>query len=206
MNNSVKSLILSSVDSALLLGTTLSVNAEESRGSYPQMMQGGQGGGYGPGMMGGGYGPGSQQGNYGPGMMGGGYGPGMMGGGYGPGMMGGGYGPGMMNGWGPGAGALSQLDLSDAQSAQVEKIQAETQKKQRVLMRQMWEEQDKLADLYDDDKRDPAAIGKVYSKVSDLQRQAMEMHVEAENKINALLTKEQKSQLRRSYRRGMMGY
>lgn len=190
MNNSVKSLILSSVVSALLLGTTLSVNAEESRGSYPQMMQGWQGGGYGPGSQ--------QQGNYGPGMMGGGYGPGMMGGA--------GYGPGMMNGWGPGMGSLSQIDLTDAQSAQVEKIQTETQKKQRVLMRQMWEEQDKLADLYDDDKRDPAAIGKVYSKVSDLQRQAMEMHVEAENKINALLTKEQKSQLRRSYRRGMMGY
>lgn len=209
MNKSVKSLLASSLVAAALAGATVSATAAEPRTPNPQMMQGhwGSGQGYGPGMMGGGYGPG-----YGMQQGGGGYGPGMMGGGgYGMGMMGGGMsgygmGPGMMGGWGGGMGALSMLDLSDAQTAQVEKIQSEVSKKQRTLMRQMWDEQEKLGDLYDSDKRDPAAIGKVYGKLSDLQRQAMENHIEAENKISAVLTKEQKAQLRKGYGRGMMGY
>ena len=181
------------------------------------------GGGYGPGMMGGGpgYGMGPMGmmggmmnmmgggcpmmgmagGAMGPGMSG--YGPGMMGGGMGPGY---GMGPGMMAGWAGGMGPMAALDLSDTQTAQLEKIQTESMKKQRSLMRQMWEAQEKLGDLFDAENRDPAAIGKAYGKLADVQRQALEARIEAGNKAAAVLTKEQKAQMRRGLGRGMMGY
>ncbi|NWG76116.1 MAG: Spy/CpxP family protein refolding chaperone [Rubrivivax sp.] len=137
----------------------------------------------GPGMMGG-YGPG-----YGPGY---GMGPGMMGG-YVP------YGMGMMGAW-------VGLNLSDAQTAQLEKIRNTFLEKQHKLMGQIWEEQAKLATLYSAEKRDPAAIGKAFDKLARLHREAMEAHIEAENKAADVLTKEQKEQLRRGFGRGMMGY
>jgi Spy/CpxP family protein refolding chaperone len=53
--------------------------------------------------------------------------------------------------------------------------------------------------------RDPAAIGKAYGKLADVQR-ALEARIEAGNKAVAVLTKEQKAQMRRGFGRGMMGY
>ncbi|MEN6585368.1 MAG: Spy/CpxP family protein refolding chaperone [Sulfuricella sp.] len=177
-------------------------------GGYRHGMQQGMGGGYGPGMMGGGMGgscscPGMMmgQGMMGQGMMG----QGMMG----QGMMGQGMmGQGMMGqGMGGGMGRMAMLDLSDAQIDQVEKIQTEAMKRQRGLMRQMWDEQEKMSDLYDAEVRDPAAIGKAFSNISDLRRQALEVHIDAENKMAAVLTKEQRAQLRRGFgRKSMMGY
>lgn len=199
MNKSVKSILASSIVAATLIGATVAATAAEPRTPNPQLMQGQRGGqNYGPG-----YGMGQGDG-YGPGSMGGGYGPGyggMMGGG-----MGGGYGMGMGGGWGVGMGPMYMQDLTDAQTAQMEKIQTEMQKKHRSLMRQMWDEQEKLGDMYGADKRDPEMMGKTYSKMADFQRQMVEIHADAENKMEAVLTKEQKSQLRRSYGRGMMGY
>jgi Spy/CpxP family protein refolding chaperone len=157
-------------------------------------------------MMGGGMGPGM-------GMMGGGMGPGMgmMGGGmggYGPGagMMGGvGAGYGMGPGMGGGMGPMAMLNLSEAQTAQMKMIQTESMKKQRALMLQMWEAQLNLGDLLNAEKRDPAAIGKAYGKLADMQRQALEARVDAENKAAAVLTKEQMMQMRRGPGRNMMG-
>ena len=126
----------------------------------------------------------------------GGYGPGMMGGGYGPGY---GMGPGMMGGW-------SGLSLTDAQTAQMEKIHNSLQEKHRKLMSEMWSEQAKMAKLYDAEKRDPAAIGKAHDRLSKLQREALEARIDAENKIDDVLTKEQKAQIRRGRGWGMMGY
>ncbi len=123
----------------------------------------------------------------------------MMGGGMmGPGMMG----PGMMGG---GMGPMAMLDLSDDQTARLNKVQTETQKKMRSVMRQMWEQQGKLNDLYQAEKRDPGAIGKAYGKLADLQRQALEARIEMENKMSEVLTKEQKAQMRRGFGQGMMG-
>jgi len=132
-----------------------------------------------------------------------GYGTGMMGGmSHGMGMMGGG-----MGGFGPGMmGMGSILDLRDAQTAQLQKIQTDSMKTQRALMRRMWDEQEKLWDLMGEEKRSPAVIGKAYDKFADLQRQALEARIDAENKMTAVLTKEQQAQMRRGFRRGMMGY
>lgn len=174
----------------------------------------GQGqGGYGPGMMGGGYGPGGGYGygqgmmgrSYGPGMMGsGGYGHGMMGGyAYGQGMMGGGYGPGMMGGGMMGGGPLYMLGLSDEQTAKVNQIRDESRRKNWDTMGKMLDESARMRDLMSADKRDPAAIGKQSMKLAELRRQMLEASIESQNRIDALLSKEQKDQLR-SWRRNWM--
>lgn len=187
-------------------------------------MQRGGGPGYGPGMAGA-YGPGMSGGGCPMGMMGGGMGPGMMGGmgAYGPGagmMMGGGFGqgygmgPGMMGGnYGPGYGMgggaygpAALMDLTDEQTTTLEKIQTEAMKKQRALMRQMWDEQETLGDLLRAEKRDPAAIGKAYGKLAELQGQAMQIRIATENRAAEVFTKEQQAQMRRGFGRGMMGY
>ena len=207
MNKFMKTIRASSIAAFALAGTAVSASAAEpAMPNQPMMMQGQAQESATPGSMPG-YGPRGSMGmmtGYGmqPGA-GGGYGPWMMGGGMGPGY---GMGPGMMAGWAGGMGPMAALDLSDTQTAQLEKIQTESMKKQRSLMRQMWEAQEKLGDLFDAENRDPAAIGKAYGKLADVQRQALEARIEAGNKAAAVLTKEQKAQMRRGLGRGMMGY
>lgn len=151
--------------------------------------------GYGPGMMG----------AYGPDMMGRGYGGGP-GQGYGPGMMGGG---GMMGGMmGPygregmmGLGPLQALDLDEQQIGKVNQIRDELRRKSWNAMGKLQDEQAQMRDLFLAEKRDPAAIGKQSMKIADLRRQLLEAQIDAHNRIEALLSKEQRAQLR-SYRRG----
>lgn len=154
---------------------------------------------WGPGMMGG-YG-----GGYGmaPGMMGGGgyrMGPGMMGGyggyGMGPGMMGG-YGMGMMGPyWGTG------LDLTDEQEAKINRIQDETRQQHWELTRQMMDQQARLRDLYGAPKKDDAAIDEAYKTYGKLQQQMYDSAVDAQKRMEAVLTKEQQEKLRTYWRRG----
>ena len=219
MKNGYKLLTMSVLTAgALLAGAAQADEPRNAPPAYGPGMMGayGPGGGYGPGMMGG-WGPG--RGGYGPGMMGGygpgGYGPGMMGGygrgGYGPGMMGGyggGYGPGMMGGLGAGMGygmmglgPLYALDLTEQQLAKVTQIQDETRRKNWSVMGKLQDEGAHMRDLFLADKRDPAAIGKQAMKIADLRRQMLEASVDAHNRVEALLSKEQKDQLR-SWRRG----
>lgn len=148
---------------------------------------------YGPGMMGG-YGPGRE--GYGPG---GGYGPGMMGGG---GMMGGmmgGYSRGGMMGLGP----LQALDLSEQQLRQITQIQDETRRRNWNVMGKLQDERAHMRDLFLADKRDPAAIGKQSMKIADLRRQLLEAQVDAHNRVEALLSQDQRNQLR-GLRRGWL--
>lgn len=167
---------------------------------YGPGMMGGYGPGYGPGMMGG-YGRGGMMGGYGPGGYGSGYGYGQ---GYGPGMMGGG----MMGGYGRGGmmglGPLYGLDLNEQQLAKLNQIQDETRRKNWNVMGKLQDEQAHMRDLFSADKRDPAAIGKQAMKIAELRRQLLEASVEAHNRIEALLSKEQKDQLRSYRRRGWM--
>jgi Spy/CpxP family protein refolding chaperone len=161
-------------------------------------------GGYGPGMMGG-YGPG-MMGGYGPGTMGGygpgyGMGPGMMGG-YGPSMMGGhghgyGMGPGMMGGYGHGQGMLHQLNLSPEQWSKVNAIHQDVAKKNWDLAGKMHEEAYKLRNLAAAEKRDRNAITDQYKKVQEVRLQGFQARLDAQDKIDGVLTKEQKQQFRR---------
>jgi len=161
-------------------------------------MMGGYGPSYGmgPGMMGG-YGPGC---GMGPGMMHGygGYGPGY---GMGPGMMGGyggyGMGPGTMGGYGPGYGMLGQLNLTPEQWNKVNAIYEQSAKKQWELNGKMREEAFKLRDLMSSEKPDRNAIDQQYKKLQDTRRQRFQAQIDAQEKINGVLTREQKERLRR---------
>ncbi|MBZ0131506.1 MAG: Spy/CpxP family protein refolding chaperone, partial [Rhodocyclaceae bacterium] len=137
------------------------------------------------------------QGQMGPGMMGGGYGHGMMG----QGMMG----QGMM-GWQQG---LPGVSLDDKQRKAYNAINDDLRRKRWELMGRTMDEQAKLRDLYEADKRDPAAIGAAYQRIFDLQRQMIESTVASHNKIEGLLTPEQRKTARefwgQSWRGRMMG-
>ncbi len=133
---------------------------------------------------------------YGPGM-GGGYGPGMMGG-YGPGMMGGG-GAGMMRGYGPGmmgGGPLGVLDLKDEQREKIFAIQEAAHSKNWGTMGQLRSEQFRLRNMYYAEKVDAKALGEQQKNVDDLRRQMLQSHVETRSQVEAILTPEQKKQLR----------
>lgn len=132
----------------------------------------------------------------GPGMMGQGMmGQGMMGQGMGQDMMGHGYGmrgPGMMRGYGP----MWLPDLKEDQQKKISAIYEELHKKRWDLMTKMQGEYATLRGLYAADPRDPAATGNQYRKISDLRRQMVELSVDAGNRMEAVLTKEQKERLR----------
>lgn len=139
------------------------------------------------------HGPGYGQGR---GMMGDGMmGRGMMGQGMmGPGMMG----QGMM---GPGMGAqqgggLGALDLSDAQREKVLAIREEHRKKNWAAMGEVRAEQYKLRSLYGAERLDADKIAAQQQKVDELRRQMLKSRVEAHNQIAAVLTPEQRKELR----------
>ena len=132
----------------------------------------------------------------GPGMMGGGYGmgPGMMwGGGYG----GYGMGPGMMGYW-----AYGQLNLSDTQRENINKILDQERRGHWAIMGRMMDQQEKMRDLYEHEQPDPKAVGAVYAAIAKLRQQMIETHVAAQNRIDQLLTKEQREELQQMPRGG----
>lgn len=170
----------------------LSVSAAPS---WAQMGPGMMGGGMGPGMMGGGYGmgPGMGGGYGGCPMMGGyGMGPGMMGGygGY-PGMMGGGYGmgPGMMGGY---YGAYGNLDLTPEQRAQIRAIRHDLMQKRWDLMEQMHEQAETL---YGPGEVDEQVARRAYDAMAATRKQLFEAQLDANKRMAAVLTAEQRARL-----------
>lgn len=131
----------------------------------------------------------------GGGMMGG----GMMGGGMG---MGHGMGGGMMGGMG--MGPYHMLDLTDDQRTRINKIQDQERRQHWETMGKIMDERAKQRDLYAADKLDTQKILKVQEDIDRLQRKMMESHLNSRKQIDALLTKEQRDQLK-SYHRGGMG-
>lgn len=163
----------------------------------PGMMRSG-----GPMMGGPGAGP---RGGYGPGQ---GMGSAMMGGcGYGqamgPGMMGGGMmGGGMMGMAGP---ALAVLGLDDAQRKEVVKIGDELRRKRWAVAGQMQDEMAKIRDAAWSGKRDRAAILAAHKRMSELGQQQLENSLDAADRVDKVLTPEQREQLGRMGPWWMMG-
>ena len=160
----------------------------QGQGMGPGMM--GQGQGMGPGMMGQGYGPGMMGQGMGPGMMG----YGMMGQGMGPGMMSGMMGPGMMYG----ADRYASLDLSAEQRSKISAIQEQLWRKRWDLMGKMHEERYHMHRLMSGAVTDDAAARKAYQAMADAHKQMFDAMLDARKHIDALLTKEQREQLRRA--------
>jgi Spy/CpxP family protein refolding chaperone len=163
------------IASALAIGTTAAVVLAQGGPGYGPGYGGGPG--YGPGMMGGGPGYGS------------GYGPGMMGGG-GPG-----YGPGR-GGYGPGASPLEALNLTDEQREKILAIQEENRQKNWGAMGQMRSEMFALRRMYGADTVDPNAVAEQQKKVDELRRQMLRSRIESHNRVEAVLTPEQRKQFR----------
>ena len=125
-----------------------------------------------------------------------GYGPGQ-GYGQGRGMMGGGQGPGMMGGQGYGAGGMfAALNLSDDQREKIAGIQEAQRQKNWATMGTVRSEQFKLRGMYGAERLDADKIAEQQKKVDELRRQMLKSRVEAHNQIAAVLTPEQRKQLR----------
>lgn len=157
-------------------------------GAQPNGSGYGMGGyGMGPGMMGGygnGYGAGGGYG-MGPGMMGG------YGGGYGYGM-----GPGMM--WGQNQ-AFADLKLSAEQRKKIDDIQEETFKAMWQLMGTMHQQGYHMHAWAGPGPLDEAAARKAYEQMAATQKSMFELQLGARKKIDALLTPEQREQLRKAW-------
>ncbi|GAA4412242.1 Spy/CpxP family protein refolding chaperone [Quisquiliibacterium transsilvanicum] len=177
---------------ALALGAGIGCAHTGAGPMGPGMMDGC---GPGHGMMGG-HGPGQ---GMGPGMMGGsgpgsGMGPGMMGG-SGPGM---GMGPGIMGGDVAGSGAgrgLGALDLNESQRTEIAKIQDENRRRHRELMGRMRDEMSRMRDAFSGGTRDRAAIAAALDRMHELRKQRVEQALDGAERIEKLLTPEQREQL-----------
>lgn len=164
-----------------LVGAALIGSAAVAGAQQPGGMMGAPGTGAGPGMMGGagGYGMGS----------------GMMGGA-------GSYGMGTgMTGYGPMAG----LALSDDQRAKIGKFQQDPQSKFAELGGRMTEQWAKLRGLYSAEAPDSTAILDAHKSMQELRREGLKDQLDARQKIEGVLTKEQHQQLRRWGPWWMMG-
>jgi Spy/CpxP family protein refolding chaperone len=124
-----------------------------------------------------------------------------------------GYGPGMMRGQGmmgqgqgmqQGAGMLAALNLTDEQREKVLAIQEEHRKKNWAAMGEVRAEQFKLRSLYGSEKLDPNKVVEQQKKVDALRQQMLKSRVETHNQIAAVLTPEQRKQLRQ-HAPGWMG-
>ncbi|MDH3673360.1 MAG: Spy/CpxP family protein refolding chaperone [Gammaproteobacteria bacterium] len=102
-----------------------------------------------------------------------------------------------------GSGRYEMLGLSDAQRKDVNGIHDGLRKQHWQLMGQMMDEQATLRDLYDTEILDPTAIGEAYARIFDLKRQMIETAIDARNRKHALLTEEQREQLKQMHRRTM---
>ncbi|MDI5889571.1 Spy/CpxP family protein refolding chaperone [Halomonas rhizosphaerae] len=163
-------------------------------GMGPGMMMGGQGG-MGPGMMMGG------QGGMGPGMMMGGQGgmdPGMMmggQGGMGPGMMmggQGGMGPGMMMG---GQGGMAGI-LDEEQLSSLREIRREHRSAHFERMGEMMNLRDDMMLLMQAERPDPEEVQALHGQMATLHGEMMADKVRMRNRMQDLLTDEQREQLK----------
>jgi Spy/CpxP family protein refolding chaperone len=127
------------------------------------------------------------------GMMGQGMGPGMMGG-----MMGQGMGPGMMGGAGP----YAALNLSREQRSKIAGIQQDLWRKQWDLMGKMHEERFHMHQLTSGAETDDSAVRKAYQAMADAHKQMFEAMLDTRKRIDAVLTKEQREQLKGDKRDG----
>lgn len=139
----------------------------------------------------------SQPYGMGPGMMGG-YGgnsmsPGMMGN-YGQGAYG--MGPGMMWGYARG-GEYWGLDLSADQRKKIDQLQEETAKAQWQLMGTMHQQGFHMHGMFGPGALDEQEARKAFNAMVDAQKEMFELSLKAHKQIDAVLTNEQRNQLRR---------
>ncbi len=100
-----------------------------------------------------------------------------------------------------GVGRYHMLNLSADQQSRISKLTDQLNHDNWAKQGMINDESAKLRDLYEADKRDPAAIGEEYKKIFDLKRQMIEAYLATQNQIEDLLTPEQRDQLKSLRRR-----
>jgi Spy/CpxP family protein refolding chaperone len=103
----------------------------------------------------------------------------------------------MTGGYGPGMMGLRQLDLADEQRAQVNKIHDELRRKNWDILGRTQDEAARLRDLYAAEKFDRAAVSAAYKRMGELRQARIENMLEAKEKVEGVLTPEQRKTLRR---------
>jgi len=91
---------------------------------------------------------------------------------------------------------IMSLDLSDEQRSKINKLSDELKRNNLATKGSIMDESAKLRDLYAADKRDPSAIGKEYQKIFDLERKMIVGTITTQNRIEEILTAEQRAQLK----------
>jgi Spy/CpxP family protein refolding chaperone len=91
---------------------------------------------------------------------------------------------------------LGALALTKEQQSKINKLSDELKHNNWATLGLINDETATLRDLYEADKRDPAAIGKEYQKVFDLKRQMIETYLDTQNRIEDILTPEQLAKLK----------
>lgn len=112
---------------------------------------------------------------------------------------------GMMGGQGMmmDAGRYHMLNLSADQQAKISTLSDQFNHDNWAKQGMINDESAKLRDLYEADKRDPAAIGEEYKKIFDLKRQMIEAYLTVQNQIDDVLTPEQRAQMKALYQHHM---
>ncbi|WP_340641254.1 Spy/CpxP family protein refolding chaperone [Modicisalibacter ilicicola] len=95
------------------------------------------------------------------------------------------------------------LDLSDDQRQELVAIQQDQIQQQWDLMQQMRERTAALQKLYQAEQPDAQAIGKAHDRVFEVRRKMIENRIEAQNRMSALLTDEQREAMRNMQGGGM---
>jgi hypothetical protein len=91
---------------------------------------------------------------------------------------------------------IMSLDLSDEQRSKINKLSDELRHNNWTTKGLIMDESAKLRDLYAADKRDPSAIGKEYQKIFDLKRKMIEATITTQNRIEEVLTPEQRTKFK----------
>lgn len=116
-----------------------------------------------------------------------------------------GMGPGMMGGQGMGGGPMddchsggySALKLSSEQRAKLDDIQRDLRRKQQELMSRMHKQDFHMHDPFALAGVDEATARKSFDAMSVAMKEMFEASLEAGKRMNAVLTDEQREQLRR---------
>jgi hypothetical protein len=95
---------------------------------------------------------------------------------------------------------LGALALSKEQKSAINSLSDEFKHKIWFIQGLINDEAAKLSYLYEAERRDPVAIGKEYMKVFDLKRQLIESYLDTQNRIEDVLTLEQRVELKNSHR------
>ena len=92
-------------------------------------------------------------------------------------------------------GLYNMLNLSTDQRSKINKLHDSERKQHWAIMGKMIDVESRQRDLYAQSTSDPKQVGAVYADMSKLRQQMIETHVQANNDMQKVLTKEQREQL-----------